>query len=56
MQEITTLSSALDTLEKYINFPAEDFCKEIAKHLGFTRVTQKTAQVCEAGIQHLIAE
>jgi very-short-patch-repair endonuclease len=49
-------NAALDTLEKYISYPAEDFSKEIAKHLGFTRVTQKTAQLCEAGVQHLIAE
>lgn len=49
-------NAALDTLEKYISFPKEDFSKEIAKHFGFSRVTKKTTQLCDAGVQHLITE
>ena len=30
--------------------------KEIAKHFGFSRVTQKTTQLCDAGVQHLTTE
>jgi very-short-patch-repair endonuclease len=49
-------NAALDTLEKYISFPEEDFSKEIAKHFGFSRVTKKTTQLCDAGVLHLITE
>jgi hypothetical protein len=30
--------------------------KEITKHFGFSRVTQKTTQLCDAGVQHLTTE
>jgi very-short-patch-repair endonuclease len=49
-------NAALDTLEKYISFPEDDFSKEIAKHFGFSRVTKKTTQLCDTGVLHLITD
>lgn len=47
-------NAALEILEKYIAFPNEDFPAEIARHFGFSRVTQSTAKICKSAIQHMI--
>ncbi len=47
-------NAALDTLEKYIAYPREDFAAEIARHFGFSRVTKSTSQICEAAIQDML--
>lgn len=47
-------NAALEVLDKYISFPAEDLAKEVAKHFGFTRITKKNTQLCEVGIQDLL--
>ncbi len=47
-------NAALDTLEKYITYPIEDFAAEVARHFGFNRVTKSTAQTVESAIQEML--
>lgn len=47
-------NAAIDTLEKYIAYPRDEFAAEIARHFGFSRVARSTAQVCEQAIRHLV--